>query len=987
MSAQRRASHSLILINALLLSSTIPAMAQLEEVVVTAQKKTEAAQTVPINITAFTGQDLQSQHINQFKDLQFHAPNVTYTAGNFGGADFQIRGIGVTAIGYDAESGVAVNFNEVYLAAPNLTEGSFYDLSGVEVLAGPQSTLYGRGATGGVVNINIMKPDLENPEAEVIGQAGNFSSGKVWGYGNIPIVNDKLGLRVAGEWDRRDGFVKNIFNDTRTDGLDEYSARATLRWEPSNQTTVDVTGQFQWEDDDHMRSNKQLCTTDPTGVLGCLPGSAGRGVTNPFSNLSVIASSQQGLESVFGPVGAFLGLFNLSSQFTLPPGTVLPTGIRQISTDFQPIWKSQDNFVSVKWLQNVTPWLDSTFIAGYDRNSYFSEQSYNNVPGLLLPSFTGPAIPLAACAAAPNVNCAAQIFPVALGAAATAPPPFGPGFTPAQAAAYIANFAPFFAHVPLSGQAFLPISGTNNLGITGGDFTFTNKNEAFDRADATADQYSVEWRFATSFTGPLNGMMGYYYLHTRVSGDYFVNAPTLDYPGIVLGAFSGLADPACFATGCILAPSYYHNVGENATLNSNSLFGEAYYTAIPDTLKFTAGLRWTDDQKNQLDRILLFNTLIPIGTTHESAIPDFFDSTSQDFRKVTGRFVADWTPKIAYTDATLIYASYARGYKAGGANPGIQTNNNPFDLPLTYRPEFIDAYEIGTKNTLLHGQLQANGDIYYYNYTDLQVSTIQSNTSINENINAHVWGAEGSFIWQATDHLQLGLNFAHEESRVVDTQLVDTRNPTGGDPNTLLIKDNSISGTTGGNCVVYFNGPFPGLPAGYTAPAGGEAALAPFGVAHSAFGSCQPAALAALTGAGFNLGNGTTMTSQGVAVSLDGNELQNTPTWSFSVDAQYIQPLGNGYNLVGRFDIHYQNHFWMRIWEDGADFVSNQYTADASLQLNSPDDVWYAQLFAKNIFNQNNITGGYLASQTSGLYTNIFLNDPQTYGVELGVRF
>ena len=87
MSAQRKAgaSRSLLFINALLLSSAValPAMAQIEEVVVTAQKKTEDVQSVPIAVTAFTGQDLKTQQIEQFKDLQFHAPNVTLYGGQF----------------------------------------------------------------------------------------------------------------------------------------------------------------------------------------------------------------------------------------------------------------------------------------------------------------------------------------------------------------------------------------------------------------------------------------------------------------------------------------------------------------------------------------------------------------------------------------------------------------------------------------------------------------------------------------------------------------------------------------------------------------------------------------------------------------------------------------------------------------------------------------------------------------------------------------
>src|SRR5438105_6198867 len=103
------AGRPLLLLNAALLASAIaaPAFAQIEEVVVTAQKRAEDIQTVPIAITAFTSQDLQAHQITEFKDLVFNTPNVSYTKGNFTGSDFQIRGIGITAVGYDAESGVA----------------------------------------------------------------------------------------------------------------------------------------------------------------------------------------------------------------------------------------------------------------------------------------------------------------------------------------------------------------------------------------------------------------------------------------------------------------------------------------------------------------------------------------------------------------------------------------------------------------------------------------------------------------------------------------------------------------------------------------------------------------------------------------------------------------------------------------------------------------------------------------------------------------
>src|SRR5262249_31956444 len=146
--------------------------------------------------------------------------------------------------------------------------------------------------------------------------------------------------------------------------------------------------------------------------------------------------------------------------------------------------------------------------------------------------------------------------------------------------------------------------------------------------------------------------------------------------------------------------------------------------------------------------------LIPIGTTNEVAAVDaartaggvpLYDTTNQDFTNLSGHVTADWTPKTDFTDQTLVYLSYSRGYKAGGANPGIEPGFT-IGVPATYAPEIINAYELGTKNQLLGNTLQANGDVYYYDYNGLQVSAIENNTSVNQNINAKIWGEEGNLL-------------------------------------------------------------------------------------------------------------------------------------------------------------------------------------------------------------------------------------------------
>ena len=982
------AVRPLAILTAALLSSAIaaPAFAQIEQVVVTAQKRAEDVQTVPIAITAYTAQDLAAHQVDQFKDIQFSTPNVSYTKGNFSGSDFQIRGIGITAVGYDAESGVAINFDDVYLNAPPLAEASFYDLDSIQVLRGPQSTLYGRGATGGTVNVFSAKPLLDQFGADGEVSYGNYNAMEVKGMVNIPLVTDQLGLRVAGDWVKRDGFVTNIFNGSHPDDRDQYSVRGSLRWEPSSNTTIDLVASYSHENDDRMRSQKQLCDTDPTGVLGCLPTGAHAQPVNLNATLATIASSVQGFQSLGAP--GTLGLFDLSVAPTLPAGFVDPTGARQINSDFNPVYKATDLFLSGEWKQNLGSWLDGTLVLGYDRNTVWSQESYNNIPG---------------------VNFDPTRLAVAEGTFAFV---MGPLF---------ADYANFFSH-----PGALPISGIGNMGITGGNIrSFSSTVTAFDQSDNYNKEWSGELRFNTKFQGPFNAMLGLYYLKTENTGDYYVNANTLDYPGIMIGglqsAFNPLVAPLCQPGGCVLGPSFYHNVGDYNRLESKSIFGEVYYDAIPDTLKFTAGLRYTDDNKYQVGRIELYSGLVPLGTTNEQAAMaalvaqhqiDFnvgngpFDPTtncfgtcdvwqinSVSYKKWTGRFVADWTPKVDFTDATLIYASYSRGYKAGGFNPGIEPG---LSVPSGYSPEFIDAYELGTKNLLANGTLQANGDIWYYDYKNLQVSEIFGNTSVNQNVNAKLWGVEGEFLWAPTERWQFNLNLANTHSNIGNQALLDTRNPTAGRTDVVLVKDDTISASTGGNCVLYYTGagstPSPatlGVP-GYINPPGGPNAIAAAGVAVANYGPCNPnlAQLAALNAAGFSTVDPTGVgSSQGSPKNLSGNQLQNTPDVTLSIGAQYTQPLDNDYNLVGRVDFYWQSAMWGTIFNDPADKIRAWEVTNAQLTLNAPENRWYVQGFIKNVFDQNNITGMYLTSPTSGLFTNVFYGDPRTYGIAVGARF
>jgi outer membrane receptor protein involved in Fe transport len=337
--------RSLTFLNTLLLVTAFsaPAFAQIETVVVTAERKSEDIQTVPVSVTALTSKDLKAKQVSNFRDLQFHVPSVTYTKSNFGGAQFQIRGI-TTQFGLGAA--VAQNFDDVYLEAPALVTGEYYDVDRVEVLRGPQSTSYGRAATGGAVNIISAKPNLDEFEAKASVDYGTFQTIKPDGMINIPIIDGELGVRLAAHASFHDGYEKNIYTqigqpdifahtaagpaENSGNNLGVISGRGSIRWQPSDDTTVDLVGDVSFENDRRTRGDKQECHFDPAGVAGCLPDRLGFEPFNTASTLGVTLGSAQGIAAALS--GA-VGLGGVVGGAGLPGGSgstitsIIPTAL------------------------------------------------------------------------------------------------------------------------------------------------------------------------------------------------------------------------------------------------------------------------------------------------------------------------------------------------------------------------------------------------------------------------------------------------------------------------------------------------------------------------------------------------------------------------------------------------------------------------------------------------------------------------------------
>ena len=266
---------------------------------------------MPIAVSAFSAEALEKQQIENSSDLQLTLPNVTFSKGNFTGSSFTIRGIGDLCVGVSCDSATAIHLDGTPLLATRLFETEFFDMERIEVLRGPQGTLFGRNATSGVVNFIPQRPDLTGFKGSGEIEYGNFDAIKAKGMINVPLA-DTLGVRVAGFYMKRDGYTENVFDGSKLDGRDMYSVRGSLRWEPTDSTTIDLSASYFREKDNRLRIQKQMCQRDPTGVLGCLPNRREYGTQNSNSNFTGTLTSREfltingipaafGLGSIYGP--------------------------------------------------------------------------------------------------------------------------------------------------------------------------------------------------------------------------------------------------------------------------------------------------------------------------------------------------------------------------------------------------------------------------------------------------------------------------------------------------------------------------------------------------------------------------------------------------------------------------------------------------------------------------------------------------------------
>lgn len=244
--------------------ASVPAFAQeaetraepqggIADIVVTAQRRSESLQDVPLAVSALDADRIREAGFKDVEDLSSTVPNLNISA-LWGTSNPKIfmRGIGNNNFNQTAESKVAVYLDQVYLSAPSGQLFQMYDLDRIEVLRGPQGTLYGKNATGGAISVYSKLP---GDEIEGYARAGygNYDAFELEGAVTVPL-SATLSARVAGTWSKRDGYVTDVRDGSRVNDADQWAARGILRWQPSGDVDIKLNVHGGGSDSTHNNS-------------------------------------------------------------------------------------------------------------------------------------------------------------------------------------------------------------------------------------------------------------------------------------------------------------------------------------------------------------------------------------------------------------------------------------------------------------------------------------------------------------------------------------------------------------------------------------------------------------------------------------------------------------------------------------------------------------------------------------------------------------
>jgi iron complex outermembrane recepter protein len=710
----------------------------IEELVVTAEKRSQSLQDVPIAISAYTSEKRDLLGINTVQDMTNFTPGLAYSSQL---DRISLRGVGRLTNVQSADPGVATYSDGVYTSSTVEAGKTPIFTDRVEVLRGPQGTLYGRNSIGGAINV-ISKRPTEDFYGEVRATVANYGRTLLEGAISGPLAPD-LQFRLAGNWEKqRDGYFKNVVPGMPSEGnvVDTYY----------------IEGQLQAKFGDHLEGWVKASIAGWNNGGGG-PGARATYTTGPINTAEFLPSALF-VNPGYACSGKVTNVVNLSPTGCVNPANSDP---RKFASDTQNSVSLDETYIfSTQWTYHFDG-ADLKYIGGYDNYHYtlIADQDATAIEG-----FTMPVAPF--FAASPALG--AKITPCSVVPGCT-----GVNVRPQYSSTYQENkhwvshelnlsssgngdlqwlAGAYYYKEGVQQPVFTTLSGQTQLAsssivpavpaLTGAVPADNLLRPYDDRPEMHDESYAgfgqVDWKFAPEWKTTL----GIRYSHDHKWGTEAVRV-------------------VCFAVNSCLGGASPEGLG-----------------ALAPPVDVTAAV---------VNLLTTPTGVVPGGLGGVTFTPDGFAHRSYDanYSAWTGTAGLQWDPD----KDTMMYARYSRGYKAGGFNVGISTTLG--SSPAT-GPEHANNYEIGLKKDLFNHTLQTNLAIFYLDYRDLQapvtVPAVSGGVAQSQGVFLNVpkavsYGVELETIWSPIDHLQFLLNYAYDDAHITQlTNIVDPADPTATQP-------------------------------------------------------------------------------------------------------------------------------------------------------------------------------------------------------------
>jgi iron complex outermembrane receptor protein len=216
-----------------------------QTIVVTARKRTEVLQDVPVAVTAVSGETIEKRGLTQIKDVANLTPSLNVNSDGVGRVFIAVRGVGTTLVG-TVQPGVGIFVDGVYQPNSSYLNNPLVDVERVEILRGPQGTLYGKNTLGGAISVITRQPSNRFSARAGGSYAGPDNAWDAYGSVSGPIIEDKLQVKVAASHREQEGFIKNEILDTHANTLNMDTLTATVRAAPVEDVVLTVNGYYDW---------------------------------------------------------------------------------------------------------------------------------------------------------------------------------------------------------------------------------------------------------------------------------------------------------------------------------------------------------------------------------------------------------------------------------------------------------------------------------------------------------------------------------------------------------------------------------------------------------------------------------------------------------------------------------------------------------------------------------------------------------------------